>query len=100
MPQRAEGAGECLEAVSGELDFFCLPNCFELFGFDLLVDQDWRPWLLEVHPFHFAQASLLQDLTPNSSGTTPEAHSGCMFAFTAIHKSDGSARPQNILKSE
>ena len=29
--------GECLEAVSGELSFFTLPNCFELFGFDLLV---------------------------------------------------------------
>ena len=42
-------AGECLEAVSGELDFFCLPNCFELFGFDLLVDDDWHVWLLEVH---------------------------------------------------
>ena len=41
-------AGECLEAVSGELDFFCLPNCFELFGFDLLVDEDWHVWLLEV----------------------------------------------------
>ena len=41
-------AGECIEAVSHELTFFTLPNCFELFGFDLLVDEDWRVWLLEV----------------------------------------------------
>ena len=41
--------GECLEAVSGELSFFTLPTCFELFGFDLLVDQDWHVWLLEAN---------------------------------------------------
>lgn len=28
--------GECFEAVSGELTFFTLPNCFELFGFDVM----------------------------------------------------------------
>ncbi len=41
--------GECMEAVSGELFFFSLPNCFELFGFDLLVDEDWHLWLLEAN---------------------------------------------------
>ena len=41
--------GECMEAVSAELSFFTLPNCFELFGFDLLVDRDWRLWLLEAN---------------------------------------------------
>ena len=48
MPCWAVLAGECLEAVSGELSFFTLPNCFELFGFDLTVDEDWHVWLLEV----------------------------------------------------
>ena len=32
---------------------FALPqahnNCFELFGFDLMVDEDWKVWLLEAN---------------------------------------------------
>jgi len=23
-------------------------NCFELFGFDVMIDEDMQPWLLEV----------------------------------------------------
>ncbi len=41
--------GECMEAVSAELTFFTLPNCFELFGFDLLADDEWHLWLLEAN---------------------------------------------------
>ena len=43
-----------MEAVSSELSFFTLPSCFELFGFDLLVDEDWHLWLLEVSPLHLS----------------------------------------------
>ena len=42
-------AGECLQCVASELDFSTLPNCWEHFGFDLLVDDAWQPWLLEAN---------------------------------------------------
>ena len=25
------------------------PNSFELFGYDVLIDEDFRPWLIEVN---------------------------------------------------
>jgi hypothetical protein len=41
--------GETFAAVTAELSFFALPSAFELFGFDVVVDAEWRAWLLEVN---------------------------------------------------
>ncbi|CEM16485.1 unnamed protein product [Vitrella brassicaformis CCMP3155] len=41
---------ETFRAVRGEfLGFTALPNCFELFAFDFLVDTQHQPYLLEVN---------------------------------------------------
>eukprot|EP00937_MAST-01D_sp_MAST-1D-sp2_P002412 g2412.t1 len=41
--------GESLQAVHSELTFQTHANCFEHFGFDLMVDDQWHVWLLEAN---------------------------------------------------
>jgi hypothetical protein len=39
------------KALHGERTVFSpLPNCFELFGLDFLVDEDYQVYVLEVNP--------------------------------------------------
>ncbi|RKP07267.1 tubulin-tyrosine ligase family-domain-containing protein [Thamnocephalis sphaerospora] len=49
--------GDCFEAISSDpIGFQPLPNAFELFGFDFLVDEAHKVWLLEANAFpDFAQ---------------------------------------------
>ena len=42
-------------------------NCFELFGFDFLLDEDFRVWLIEVNynPFLGTPNEYMKVLVPN-----------------------------------
>ncbi|OQR85444.1 hypothetical protein THRCLA_10692, partial [Thraustotheca clavata] len=43
--------GEVFDAYKGEFSVFQpLPNCFEVYGVDFLIDEDFQVWLLEVNP--------------------------------------------------
>lgn len=41
--------GQCFDAVSSDLSLMPMQNCFELFGFDFLLDDEWRVWFLEAN---------------------------------------------------
>lgn len=38
------------------------PNCFEVYGFDVMLDSDLKPWLIEVNA------------SPSMTATTPNDH--------------------------
>jgi hypothetical protein len=42
-------------------------NCFELFGFDFLIDEDFRVWLIEVNtnPYLGVPNQFIKVLLPN-----------------------------------
>lgn len=41
--------GGAFEAVSTQLSYLPLPNAFEIYGVDLLIDETWKVWLLEFN---------------------------------------------------
>lgn len=55
-----------IEATKQKLNPKLRTNCFELFGFDFMLDQDMRCWLIEVNtnPCLEESSPLLTSLLP------------------------------------
>lgn len=49
FPRMKDLVIDCFVAVEQRLNPTKRQNCFELFGFDFLIDEDCRTWLIEVN---------------------------------------------------
>eukprot|EP00356_Strombidium_inclinatum_P000414 CAMPEP_0170512188 /NCGR_PEP_ID=MMETSP0208-20121228/66713_1 /TAXON_ID=197538 /ORGANISM="Strombidium inclinatum, Strain S3" /LENGTH=113 /DNA_ID=CAMNT_0010795797 /DNA_START=1908 /DNA_END=2246 /DNA_ORIENTATION=+ len=55
-----------LKSVEGKMNPSQRKHCFEIFGYDFMIDQSLRPWLIEVNtnPCLEETSRLLRDLLP------------------------------------
>lgn len=49
MPRMQDIIIDTFLSVRRQLNLYNRKDCFELFGFDFLIDEDFRIWLLEVN---------------------------------------------------
>lgn len=49
MPRIKDLVIDCFMAAQGQLNPQKREVCFELMGFDFLIDEDFRVWLIEVN---------------------------------------------------
>ena len=49
VPQMKKMATDTIKAVSRKIDPHRRHNTFEIFGYDFMIDEDLKPWLIEVN---------------------------------------------------
>ena len=59
-------ATDSFRAVGAKIDPKRVGNCFEIFGYDFMIDEKLKPWLIEVNtnPCLEETSSLLRQLLP------------------------------------
>ena len=60
-------ATDCIRAVYGKIDPSHRETCFEVFGLDFMIDDNYKVWLIEVNtnPCLSLSSSLLARIIPN-----------------------------------
>lgn len=78
---------DTIQATSAKLDFNRRMNCFEVFGYDFLIDADLKPWLLEVNtnPCLELASSHLARIIPNMIENTLRIVIDPLFQEPACH---------------
>ena len=59
-----------MQSVRYKINKLKKKNCFELFGYDFIIDKEINPWLIEVNtnPCIEESSNLLKELLPRMLG--------------------------------
>ena len=82
--------GEAFQAVASELSFLPLERSFELYGFDFLVDAEWRVFLLEAN----AQPDFAQTGGPLRAVVAGVVEGALALSLDAWHPAHAAPRAQ------
>lgn len=68
-------------------------NCFELFGYDIMIDSDFKPWLIEINlsPSLAAESNLDMQIKSNLIAD--------IFNLIGVHRFDRAAQSTNKTKN-
>lgn len=70
IPKMKELVVDCFESIKDKIDRYNRKTCFEIFGFDFMIDSSFNVWLIEVNnnPCLEESSPLLEKIIPRMIG--------------------------------